>query len=238
MANYFLTDELQLNVARGLVKDATVVNIFGYNANVGLSFIPLWENDTALSYPTTNTILNIASSNTEDTNITLVVQGVDSNYDMISDTITLNGTTSVNTTKGFYRINSVVVIAGDEKGSITLSNNATTYAKISNGTGKNQSSTYTVPRGYEFYLYRIDGFSATALANKYVFFRNTAKNVAANTVLRVAETTFLNNMNIRRVFPFKYNEKTDIEFQAKSSSQTNEVGIFAEGVLVKKPIGS
>jgi hypothetical protein len=39
-------------------------------------------------------------------------------------------------------------------------------------------------------------------------------------------------MNIQRVVPFAYPEKTDIVFQAKSSSSTNEVGIFAEGILI------
>ena len=54
--------------------------------------------------------------------------------------------------------------------------------------------------------------------------------------LRVAETTFVNSMAITRVAPFKYSEKTDIQFQAKSSSGSNEVGIFAEGYLARNTI--
>lgn len=237
MANYFPTDDIHLNCSRGLVKDTEVVNIFGYNANVALDFIPLWENNTPYSYPTSNLVMTVAGANTSDVGITYLIQGLDSNYNKVQTTFTINGTTPVTIDKAFFRINNVVAINGNEVGSVTISNNGVTYAAIYNGTGKSQASIYTVPAGFEFFLYRIDAFSATALSNKYVFFRNSARNVAANTVLRVAQTTFINNMNIMRRFPFKYTEKTDIQFQAKSSSQTNEVGIFAEGILVKKPIG-
>lgn len=237
MANYFPTDDIHLNVSRGLVKDAEVVNVFGYNSNVATDFIPLWENNVAYTYPTSNLVMSAVSSNTSDVNITYLIQGLDSNFDRIQTTFIVNGTSPVTIDKSFFRINNVVSISGNEVGDITISNSGTTYAKILSGTGKNQASIFTVPKGYEFFLYRIDAFSATALSNKYCIFRNVVRSSTANTTLRVAETTFVNNMNIMRRFPFKYNEKVDIQFQAKSSSQTNEVGIFSEGVLIKKPIG-
>lgn len=237
MPNYFPTDDIHLNVSRGLVKDAEVVNVFGYNSNVATDFIPLWENNVAYTYPTSNLVMSAVSSNTSDVNITYLIQGLDSNFDRIQTTFIVNGTSPVTIDKSFFRINNVVSISGNEVGDITISNSGTTYAKILSGTGKNQASIFTVPKGYEFFLYRIDAFSATALSNKYCIFRNVVRSSTANTTLRVAETTFVNNMNIMRRFPFKYNEKVDIQFQAKSSSQTNEVGIFSEGVLIKKPIG-
>lgn len=54
--------------------------------------------------------------------------------------------------------------------------------------------------------------------------------------LRVAETTFVNNMNIHRITPFKYDQKTDIMLEGKSSTQTNEMGVFAEGILLREPL--
>jgi hypothetical protein len=237
MANYFPTDDIHLNCSRGLVKDTEVVNIFGYNSSVALDFIPLWENTSTYTYPTSNLTMTAVSANTADVGIVYLIQGLDSNYNKVQTTFTINGTTPVTIDKPFFRINNVVAISGNEVGTITIANNGVTYAAISNGTGKNQASIYTVPAGYEFFMYRIDAFSATALSNKYLVFRNSARNVPANTVLRVAQTTFINNMNIMRRFPFRYAEKTDIQYQAKSSSQTNEVGIFVEGILIKKPIG-
>ena len=47
----------------------------------------------------------------------------------------------------------------------------------------------------------------------------------------VARTTFLSNMNIQRRLPFKYNEKTDIQFQLRTASGTHEMNVFGEGIL-------
>jgi hypothetical protein len=41
-------------------------------------------------------------------------------------------------------------------------------------------------------------------------------------------------MDIQRVIPFKVPEKTCIEFQVKMNSQTADIGIFGEGILVKE----
>lgn len=230
--SYYPTEDTFLNASRGLLKGCEVRNIFGYNVNVALEFVPCWEIEGGYVYPTANTPMSIVSSNTSDTAVTVRIVGLDSNYNEISENVSLNGTTIVPTTKSFFRVNDVITISGNALGDITLSNNATTYAKIRAGEGKNQASIFTVPAGYDYFLYRIDGFSATALSNKYVIFRNYTK-TSAGTVLRVAESTFTNQMNIQRRFPFKYTEKTDIQFQAKSSSQTNEVALFGEGLLIK-----
>jgi hypothetical protein len=42
-------------------------------------------------------------------------------------------------------------------------------------------------------------------------------------------------MNIQRRIPFRYTEKTDIQLQVRSSASTQEIGVFAEGILVKVP---
>jgi hypothetical protein len=38
-------------------------------------------------------------------------------------------------------------------------------------------------------------------------------------------------MNIQRRLPFKYNEKTDIQFQLRTGSGTHEMNVFGEGIL-------
>lgn len=174
------------------------------------------------------------SSNTSDTDVTIITLGLDENYNRISNTVTLNGTSDVNI-GSFYRINDVITISGNARGDVTIANNAVTYAKINQETGKNQASIFTVPAGYEFYLYRIDAFCATAsLNNRHLFFRNFVRQ-SNGTILRVAETSFLEQMNIQRRMPFRYTEKTDIELQLRSSAGTQEIGVFAEGILTKVP---
>lgn len=229
----YLTDE-KLQVSRGLVRDTEVRNIFGFNPAIGTDFIPAWENATAYIYPTVALNMTANSSNTSDTDVTIITLGLDENYNRISNTVTLNGTSDVNI-GSFYRINDVITISGNARGDVTIANNAVTYAKINQETGKNQASIFTVPAGYEFYLYRIDAFCATAsLNNRHLFFRNFVRQ-SNGTILRVAETSFLEQMNIQRRMPFRYTEKTDIELQLRSSAGTQEIGVFAEGILTKVP---
>ena len=48
-------------------------------------------------------------------------------------------------------------------------------------------------------------------------------------------TTFLEQMSIQRRIPFRYGEKTYIQLQVKGSGGSNEIGVFAEGILTKVP---
>ena len=226
--------EFDLMVSSGNITDHRATNIFGFNTAVGTEYIPLWEDATAYTYPASALTMTAVSDSASDTAVTMLILGLDINYDEIQTTFTLDGTNAVTIDTAFYRINTVITISGNAVGTVTIANAGTTYAKVRAADGKNQAAIFTVPRGHSFYLYRIDAFSgqADATANRYVFFRNESRS-ATGVELRVAETTFRANMHIQRRFPFRYAEKTDIQFQCKSSAGTHEIGVFVEGVLIK-----
>src|SRR6056300_80810 len=232
----------ETSVALGKSVGNEVRNIFGYNAAIGATFIPAWELATAYPYPTAATTMTLRW-NTSDAGYTILIKGLDANYDEIQETITLTATPVTQTTQNqYYRINDLVVIAtpggifGAPANAISLTNagNTATYAKINPGVGKNQASIYTVPRGYDFVLTRISAFCASAsLNNRTLAFRNVAR-LKTGVIFRVAETEFLNEMIILRQVPFKYEECTDIEFQLKGSAGTQFIGVFGEGILHEK----
>jgi hypothetical protein len=230
----YLTDE-RLQLSRGLVRDAEPRNIFGFNPLIGTSFIAAWENNANYVYPNTALTMTAVSDSASDTQVTIRTIGLDENYNIIATNTTLNGTTPVNLSVPFFRINDVITISGNAVGNVTIANNTTTYAKMNVGTGKNQASIFTVPAGHEFYLYRIDAFCASAAQNnRIIFFRNFTQQ--SNGVrLQVAQTSFLETMNIQRRIPFRYGEKTDIQLQVRGSAGSQEIGVFAEGVLAKVP---
>jgi hypothetical protein len=229
----YLTDE-KLQVSRGLVRDAEVRNIFGFNNAIGTEFIAAWENAVDYVYPSTSLQMTAVSSNTSDIAVTILISGLDENYNRISNTVTLNGSSNVSI-GSFYRINDVITLSGNALGNVTIANSGTTYAKVNAGAGKNQASIFTVPAGHEFYLYRIDAFCASAAQNnRIIFFRNFVRQ-PNGTILQVAQTSFLEQMNIQRRIPFRYTEKTDIQLQVRSSASTQEIGVFAEGILTKVP---
>lgn len=230
------TEELKLQIARGQIPYHEVRNIFGWQGSTTTSFIPLWENATAYTYPTSALNMTVTTSSASDNGGTVTIIGLDANYDIISETLTANSVTAPVTTKGFFRINDVIFANdGVNVGTVTVSNGGTTYAKILVGTGRNQASIYTVPNGYEFYLYRIDAFSNDSTASKPGLFRNYVQYPTGAEYV-VARTTFSGNMNIQRRLPFKYSQKTDIQFQLRTLSGTYEMNVFGEGILIDTTI--
>jgi hypothetical protein len=229
-------------VALGKSGGNSARNIFGYNAAIGTTFIPGWE--LAAQYPwlTAATTMTLRW-NTADAGYTILIRGLDANYDEIQETITLTASPVTQTTQNEYlRINDVVTIAtpggayGNPDNNIDLTNaaNTETYARIRAGDGKNQASIYTVPRGYQLALLRISAFCASAnLNNRTLAFRNVAR-LKTGVILRVAETEFLEQMIIDRQVPFVYDECTDIEFQLKGSAGVQFIGVFGEGILHEK----
>jgi len=222
-----------LAIAKGESNGYASRNIFGYNALVGTSYIPLWENNTVYTYPTQPLTMTV-TSNAADNGVQVRIIGLDGDYNVITEVVTL--AVSVATTQQFFRINDVVTISGNAANDITVSNGGITYAKVRGGDGKNQASIYTVPAGHSLYLVRIDAFCATAAQNnRQIFFRNLAC-LPSGVKLRVAETSFLETMHIQRQVPFRYNEKTDIEFQLHGSAGEQFVSVFGEAILCKNVI--
>ena len=224
-------DYLQL-VSEGAISGSSVRNIFGWQAATTTTFIPMWENATAYTYPGSALTMTVTSASATDDGGTVTIIGLDASYNVITDTVTANNAVAPTTSIGFYRINDVIFSksTGANAGDITISNGGTTYAKILTGVGRNQASIFTVPAGKSFYLYRIDAFSNDSTAAKPGIFRNYTR-LNTGQVYIVARTTLQNNMNIQRRLPFKYNEKTDIQFQLRTASGTYEMNVFGEGIL-------
>jgi len=237
MAISHYIDDFRFNVARGLVVNTSVRNIFGTtggNTNIVTGeFRTPWEEASNYTFPSSALTMNVVSSAVGDTAVTILIIGLNADYEIIQETLTLNGTTTVTTTNQYYRINDVITTVGNALGDVTVSNGVTTYAKILAGTGRNQAAIYTVPKGHCFYLERIDAFCTDANGGKAARFRNFVENSAGRD-LRVADTTFFENMNIVRRLPFKYGEKTDIALQLRSLSGSVFGSIFAEGLLVEE----
>jgi hypothetical protein len=250
MAKDFLWgEEFKLDVARGKARGASVRNIFGQNDSQTTTFRAVWEksNDTDYVFPTTAQVMRVASDDVLDANVQILIKGLDADYLEISEVVTLTDTTTVpgsvlkDTTQQFFRINDVVTVGTQNlltTSTVTVQNVGQTivYAQINPGHGRNQAAIYTVPANCEFYLYRLDGFSAddsNPPQEKAARFRNVVT-LESGIILRVATTEFFNQMNIQRRFPFKYSEKTDIQLQMATFDGTHPVSIFGEGIVVKE----
>jgi hypothetical protein len=230
-------EPFELQVARGQVDGHEPLNVFGYStATPSSGFIAAWENNTAYVFPTVASTMVVSSSSASDTAVTILITGLDANYSVISESVTLNGTSDVPTTKVFWRINSVATTVGNAVGTVYVKNaGGTTYAQIAIGSGKTNMSIYTVPAGYTAYLTQFDAFSSTSVTSGvYATFRalRTSSTGVNNVVLQVP---FLNDYTISRPYPLSLPEKTDSQWQCKSSGAGLGIGIVVLGVLIKNP---
>ena len=227
-------EPFELQVARGQITGHEVVNVFGYSsATPNTGFIAAWENNSAYAFPTVASTMLVTSSSASDTAVTILISGLDANYARISELVTLTGTDAVTTANTYWRINSVVTTAGAAVGTVYVKNaGGTTYAQITIGSGRTNMSIYTVPAGYTAYWTQFNGFSSTSVTSGvYATFRAllTSSTGASNVTLSIP---FLNDFSVTRPYPIGYAEKTDVQWQCKSSGAGLGIAILAIGVLI------
>lgn len=231
-------EDFDLQVARGQIQGHSTLNIYGYQVAVATSFIPVWENATTYTYPVAATQMHLAGSVGDTASI--LIQGLDANYNMISETAVLNGATAVTTVKSYLRINSMRVSVGsttNPSGVVTLKDltDTTIYAQINAGVGRTQMAIYTVPAGYTFYLSRID-VNTSLNGNNFATYQN--RTISSDGVVQLTQQApFAINYHTQRVMPRPFLEKTDIQLQCKVNSSTGAISVSQEGYLIQNSTG-
>lgn len=240
-------EPFDLQIARGQITGHTPVNIFGYGTTPATAnlFRAVWENMSTVDYvfPSSALTMQLVSNNAADT-ATILISGLDANYNMISELLVLNGTTNVPTVNKYFRVNNMSVSVGsatNPAGVITLSNGGVVYAQINTApigagtgsTGMSQMSVYTVPNGYTLYLSRFNAYSSFNGNNiNYTTYR-ALTNSPAGVQRIVLQSPFNTFYEVRRISPFGYVQGTDVRWQIASSVATAAtVGINIEGVLI------
>lgn len=155
--------DFYIGVQRGLYEGYSPVGIFGVNTGLSNNSPELlWAQSNIYTFPAAAAVLTISSSSTLDTSAgtgarTLKLFGLDSSYQQVEETITLNGTSNVLTSNSFLRLNkAIVVTAGTSKsnsGNITIKHGASTIAFIPTGIGTTQLALYTVPDNHNLYVF-------------------------------------------------------------------------------------
>lgn len=245
---YYPSEDTFLNAARGLIRGGEVRNIFGTSPTdasiVASEYRVPWElgvgpNSKDYVFPPSALAMSVTSDigSAADDGVQVLIKGLDADFNQIQEVAVItNGVPFV--TIPFLRINDMIVISGNPTGNISAVNTTVTYGYIMAGTGRDQKAVFTVPANYCFYLYRIDAYATDSNGGKAALFRNSITNNITGVNFRVAKTEFFENMNIVRRFPFKYEQKTDIKLQLKSSVGSIGGSIFAEGFLLRDPISS
>jgi len=216
-------------------------NKFGFSGDIdNIAHEDIWTfGDGNLVYLDQAEILNLVSSNAQDTATngngarTVTLIGLDADWKLQTEVISLNGETQVPTTKSFIRLYRMFVdtvgLIGWNAGEITAVSVTTlkAQAQIPATFGQTQMTHYTVPVGKEAYI--VD-WHATCGRGEDIEFRlmtrEPGKSWRARRTMLLYQTAWSVNIGV------SLGEKTDVRVQAKTVSGANRPGASSYELIV------
>jgi hypothetical protein len=240
-------DNYEMKLALNRVPGVRFVELIGHNPDVDTGTVPesLWHVGGVYSFRSAAAICEVVSSDTADDGSpagtgawAITIEGLDADYLEVSETITLNGTSAVDGTVEFLRINKAYVTGvgsgGVNAGNITIRDNGagTTRGYIAAGEGISDTMVYTVPADHTLLL---DGWYATARDSS-----GASQADISFFVRRYGESERLEwQIGVDKVFPSPFDlphpipEKSDLyAYVTYVGGATTVVSFHGHGVLV------
>lgn len=233
--SYYPNEDTYLNIARGLVKGTSSVHKFGAVPAMSQSTTgSIWDvNDTIYpwsAFDTANSV--VVSANINDNGKVLTIVGLDSNYDPLSETVTISAGAAT-TTNQFKRVFRAYTTSGTNANNINMSVNSTTVARITEGMGQTLMAVYTVPNGYTGYLKKgvmSSQSGADATGNMYVRYGGEA-------AFRVGHSFEVNGTGGQYTYDFSVPvvipQKSDIDVRATVRSNNGRYTAAFDIILIK-----
>ena len=214
-------------VQMGIVDNFSGIQKFGYNGSVGTSFETIWDGGGDYTFITSAGTATATSSNTGADNAgTVKIFGLDSNYDLAEETLTIGGSAG---STSFIRVHRAIMLTATtgnaNVGTISITVSSTTVAQIQPTYGQTLMAVYTVPRNYRAYLVQLDVGSSKDLENEIKFrIKGIDNGNVWNTRSFITTRGGFTEKNY--YVPEIILPKTDIEMRAKSSATSSISGGF------------
>jgi hypothetical protein len=243
-------EHTDLAISKGHTKGHRTLYKFGYNPDVNGDEETVWSQGGDFPYPTSAVTMFVSSTSANDANggtgaNSIIIQGLDENYDEVEETVLLNGQTQVATQNSYLRIYRAFVTlcgtGGTSGGIIYVGSsgatsgvpNTTIYANLHLG-NQTQIAAYTVPAGYTLYVDDINFTAGLSQANKTATCtfrsRDHGTNVFRTRLISVLQS---NQLITKFEYPQEFYEKTDLECRVSTNTTNNAIGASFQGVLVK-----
>lgn len=238
-----------LQISRGQIQGHSSVIVFGYNPDVDTTEETVWPDGGTIPHPTVASVLKISSSSANDASAgtgarTVFVEGLNGDYNVVSETVTLNGQTAVNTTNSYLYVNKFTVLTagsgGENDGTIYAGTGAVTsgvpaviYDLMDAGYNNRTTAHYCVPAGYTGYM--VEGQFSSGQASGSTAVTGFLKQHGPDGILRIGAVTTVNNGTADYVFdpPYVIPEKNCVGATAIGASSNNAVSSFFNIILIK-----
>ena len=239
--NFIWDEQFDLNVARGKTRGASQIHKFGATPSQSINTTAsVWDKGDTL-YPwsafDTAGVLVVAAVNASDNGKTLTVEGLDENFNLVSEDFTLSSSATVTGTQTFKRVYRGFLTDGTNVGQINVSRGGTQVLRIIADAGQTLMAVYTVPAGYTGYLYQgIASAQSGADATGFMYARyNTI-----GTTFRVAHSFEVSGgggpYNYKFTFPQELPEKTDIDVRLTTRSNNGRFTAAFDILLIKNEL--
>lgn len=238
-----------LQVARNQIQGHEGIIVFGYNPDIDTSEESIWPNGGEVPHPTVASVLKISSDSTDDDAAgtgarTVFIEGLDGDYNVVSETVELDGQTAVNTTNSYLYVNQFYVVtvgSGAENagivyagtGTVTSGVPAVIYDLIAAGYNNRTTAHYCVPAGYTGYM--VKGIITTGQATGSTGVTAYLKQHGPDEILRVGAVSTLNNGAVEYNFdpPYVIPEKNCVGASAIGQAGNNSASAFFNIILIK-----
>jgi len=242
-------EPFELQVARGQIQGHRGVAVFGFNPDVDTSQVSVWPLPSLIPFPAAALQMTVSSTSANDTSSgtgarTIVVQGLDADYNEVTEIVTLDGQTAVTMTASLLRVNyAYVATAGSGNsaagniyigtGTVTAGVPATVYDIIKFDYNNTTTGSYTVPAGYTAYVSQ--GLFSAGQAGGSTQVQGRLLTRGIDNIRRTAALTTLNNgvADYAFEYPLPVPEKTTIEASAIGSANNNAVSSLFVLALIK-----
>ena len=231
--------EQNYQIARGLIRGASSIHKFGAVPQMSINTTgTCWDKNDTL-YPwsalTSASVLTAQAVNASDNGKILTILGLDSNYNEISDTITLSSSGTASTTKQFLRVYRGYISTGaNNVGVIDVRVGATTVLYINIGLAQTLMLIYTVPANKELLLLK-GACTSQAGADASGFFYVRFFGQTAFRIQHTFEVSGSDGYDYKFEVPFRVPEKTDIDFRLTTRSNNGRYTAAFDGLLVDVP---
>lgn len=241
--------------AYGSVPGISYVELQGINGAITTTFEPVWGESAAYTLLTAalSSPYCASTSASDDSGSTgaetMVVTGVDTSYNAWTQTLTMDGQTSVNlTTSNIYFINSMRVTGAGSgftnagviacgTGANTSGDPAVIHSYMGTGYGIAQTAMYVVPANHSLICrnWSLTSYGVTA-AQTVEFVVDSYYDPIADKVLNRRTLGHLNQAGASSYLNpeiIKFSEKTAVILQALSAASTGPVAVRAECLLIE-----
>lgn len=231
---YYPSENLELNISRGLVKGTSYIHKFGAVPTMSTNTTgTVWDiNDTLYPWSAfaTASTLTIAA-NIADDGKTVTIYGLDADYNVIDETVTI-ASGAATTTKSFIRVYRAFC-SSQNINNIDIKVSATAVARITAGLAQTLMSVYTVPAGYTGFLTQgtmSAQASADATGNMFArYFGQSSFRVGHS--FEVSGTG--GQYTYKFAVPLALPEKTDIDVRVTTRSNNGRYTAAFDMILIK-----